>query len=253
MAGEEFATLEPREGGNQQKESESARVLFFSSFLFSNQLARFSTASVTCQSGGDPRSSFLCLVYCGGVSPTISMPCCWSCARSRAFSFFSSSIFITEQTNKKSQHLFFLHQQQFKSRTNFLVWTFLLTYALSKIWSRTIIHAALLNDGPAHNRLDYQILMYVISSLFPFGELGLHCQSKERLEEGCWALSIGTTIYCECLSSPGFKRELQRPHSSGISKACESALACTQFLHNPPLCAQLPKSLKALISSYTFH
>lgn len=37
------------------------------------------------------------LLHCGGVSPTISMPCCWSCARSKAFSFFSSSILRTKK------------------------------------------------------------------------------------------------------------------------------------------------------------
>lgn len=30
--------------------------------------------------------------HCGVASPLISMPCCWSCARSSALSFFNSSI-----------------------------------------------------------------------------------------------------------------------------------------------------------------
>lgn len=34
----------------------------------------------------------LSLAHWGGVSPTISMPCCWSWARSSAFLFLSSSI-----------------------------------------------------------------------------------------------------------------------------------------------------------------
>lgn len=44
----------------------------------------------------------LCLFHCGGVSPTISMPCCWSCALSKAFSFFSSSILRTKSKKKIS-------------------------------------------------------------------------------------------------------------------------------------------------------
>lgn len=47
--------------------------------------------------GGAPPGSCR-LFHCGGVSPTISMPCCWSWARSSAFSFFSSS--ILEEKNR---------------------------------------------------------------------------------------------------------------------------------------------------------
>lgn len=61
-------------------------------------LALFPTVSVICLSGCALRCSFG-FIHCGGVSPTISMPCCWSCAWSNAFSFFSSS--ILNQRRKK--------------------------------------------------------------------------------------------------------------------------------------------------------
>lgn len=57
-----------------------------------HRLAFDSTASGARLSGNTPPPPPFSLLHCGGVSPTISMPCCWSCARSSAFSFFSSSI-----------------------------------------------------------------------------------------------------------------------------------------------------------------
>lgn len=41
---------------------------------------------------GLAHSGWLAPPHWGGVSPTISMPCCCNCALKRAFSFFSSSI-----------------------------------------------------------------------------------------------------------------------------------------------------------------
>lgn len=41
-----------------------------------------------------------------------------------------------------------------------------------------------MNGGPAHKRLDYQILMYVISSLFPLGELQLQLPVQRGTGEG---------------------------------------------------------------------
>lgn len=54
-----------------------------------------------CESGWRCLPPFvLSPLHWGGVSPTISMPCCWSCARSNAFSFFSSSILRTKKKKK---------------------------------------------------------------------------------------------------------------------------------------------------------
>lgn len=87
------------EDGYVEKGNDSSRVLV----LISDHLASFATARVgrVAAGGGASTPTPASQLHWGGVSPTISMPCCWSCARSSAFSFFNSSIWRRTKKRKK--------------------------------------------------------------------------------------------------------------------------------------------------------
>lgn len=65
--------------------------------VWSSGVLGFSTICVVGLGGGASPPFAVSALHWGGVSPTISMPCCWSWARSKAFSFFNSSISGTKK------------------------------------------------------------------------------------------------------------------------------------------------------------
>lgn len=95
--------------------------------------------------------------------------------------------------------------------------------------------AALFNNSPVHNQLDYQILRYVISASFPLGGFWLYCFLDKGLREGYWALSIRIKNILLSTLQASDSRGRQQPQSSKFPNTF-NALACTYFSHSSSVC-----------------